>query len=55
LTRVTRERAALVSTAALRSSLADFLQRFGIALDVYAYGELPPELELRPALVVESV
>jgi flagellar biosynthesis protein FlhA len=55
LTRVARERAALVSTAALRSSLAEFLQRFGIALDVYAYGELPPELELRPALVVEAV
>jgi flagellar biosynthesis protein FlhA len=50
---VARERAALICTAAVRAALADFLSRFGIRLDVYAYGELPPELELRPALVLE--
>jgi len=52
-TRVARERSALICTAPLRPALSDFLQRFGLRLDVYAYGELPPELELRPAMVLE--
>jgi flagellar biosynthesis protein FlhA len=52
-TRVARERSALVCTATLRAALSDFLQRFGLRLDVYAYGELPPELELRPAMILE--
>jgi flagellar biosynthesis protein FlhA len=51
--RVARERAALVCTAALRPALADFLHRFGLGVDVYAFGELPPELEIRPASVLE--
>jgi flagellar biosynthesis protein FlhA len=51
--RVPRERAALVCGAAVRAPLAEMLQRFGLRLDVFAYGELPPELELRPAAVVE--
>jgi len=52
-TRVARERAALVSPAALRAALAEFLQRAGQRLDVFAYGELPPNLELRPIAVLE--
>jgi flagellar biosynthesis protein FlhA len=52
-TRVARERSALICTATLRAALADFLQRFGLRLDVYAFGELPPELELRPAMILE--
>ena len=40
-------------TAALRPALADFFERFGLRLDVFAYGELPPELELLPALVLD--
>lgn len=52
-TRVARERSALVCTATLRAALSDFLQRFGLRLDVYPYGELPPELELRPAMILE--
>ncbi len=51
--RVPRERAALVCGAAVRAPLAELLQRFGLRLDVFAYGELPPELELRPAAVAE--
>ena len=50
---VPRERAALVCTAALRPAMADFLRRFGLGLDVYAFGELPPEFEIRPASVLE--
>ncbi len=50
---VPRERAALVCTAPLRAPLSDFLTRSGIRLDVYAYGELPPELDLRPASLLE--
>jgi flagellar biosynthesis protein FlhA len=53
VTRVPRERAALLCAAVLRPSLGEFLRRFGLRLDVYAYGELPPELELRPAMVME--
>jgi hypothetical protein len=33
--------------------MADFLRRFGLGVDVYAFGELPPELEIRPASVLE--
>ncbi|GAC1306800.1 MAG: flagellar biosynthesis protein FlhA [Vulcanimicrobiaceae bacterium] len=51
---VPRERAALVCMAALRAPLGDFVRRFGAALDVFAYAELPPELELRPAMVVSA-
>jgi len=53
LSRVSRERAATVCTAPLRASLAEFLRRFDLCLDVFAFGELPPEMELRPALVLE--
>jgi flagellar biosynthesis protein FlhA len=53
VTRVPRERAAVVCTATLRAALAEFLSRFGLRVDVFAYGEIPPEFELRPALVLE--
>jgi len=52
LTAVPRERAALVCTATLRPALAQFLQRFATRIDVFAYGELPPELELAPAMIL---
>jgi flagellar biosynthesis protein FlhA len=51
---VARERAALVCTAALRPAIADFLRRFAIRLDVFAFGELPPELEIRPERVLDG-
>ena len=47
--RTARERCAIVCTAALRPMLADFALGSGLRVPVYAYGELPPELELRPA------
>ncbi len=50
---VARERAAVVCTAALRPALAGFVRRFALRLDVVSYAELPPELELRPACVLE--
>ncbi|HZV77399.1 MAG TPA: flagellar biosynthesis protein FlhA [Candidatus Babeliales bacterium] len=50
--RIPRDRAALVSTSALRPALADFLLRSGIRLSVYAYAELPNELTLAPVEVV---
>lgn len=52
--RTRRDRAAIVCTAALRPALAELIRRFGIALDVFAYGELPPELELRPAAILSA-
>ena len=50
--RTPRERAAIVCTAALRPQLADLLQRSGLRVDVFAYGELPPELPLEPAEMI---
>jgi flagellar biosynthesis protein FlhA len=47
-----RERAALVCVSGLRAPLWEFLQRFGLAVDVYAYVELPPELEIKPRAVL---
>lgn len=42
----------MVCTSALRTALADFLRRSGFELDVYSYAELPPEVELKPADVM---
>lgn len=52
--RVRRDRAAVVCTAALRPAMAEFLRRAGFALDVFAYAELPAEIELRPAAVLAA-
>jgi flagellar biosynthesis protein FlhA len=52
--RVPRERAALICGAALRAPLAELVQSFGLRLDVFAYAELPAELELRPAAVLDA-
>ena len=51
---VPRERAAVVCGSALRAPLADLLARLGLRVDVFAYTELPPELELRPAMLLEA-
>jgi len=53
LARVPRERAAIVCTAALRPALSELVRRFGVRVDVYAFAELPPELALRPAMVLD--
>ncbi|HEY6327644.1 MAG TPA: FHIPEP family type III secretion protein, partial [Candidatus Cybelea sp.] len=53
-TRTPRDRAAVVCTAALRPVLADFLLRCGLRIGVYAYGELPSEVTLSPAEVIEE-
>jgi flagellar biosynthesis protein FlhA len=52
--RMPRDRAAVVCTAALRPVLADFLIRSGIRTEVLAYGELPAEMQLVPAQVVNQ-
>jgi flagellar biosynthesis protein FlhA len=43
---------ALVVTAPLRVLLAEFLERTAPGVAVYAFGELPPEIQLEPAGVV---
>ena len=45
---------AIVVTAPLRPLLAEFLERTAPGVPVYAFAELPPELALEPAGVVES-
>jgi flagellar biosynthesis protein FlhA len=47
------EGAAMVCSSQVRAGVAEFLRRFGIRLDVYAYGELPPGIELKPAVIVD--
>jgi flagellar biosynthesis protein FlhA len=47
-----RDRAAVVCTAALRPWLADFLLRSSVRVDVFAYGEIPAELELHPSEII---
>jgi len=50
--KVRGDRAALVCSSQVRAAVSEFLRRFGIRLDVYAYGELPPDIELKPAMIV---
>jgi len=53
LPRVPRERAAVVCGSRLRASLADCLRRFGLRVDVYAFAEIPTEVELRTSAALE--
>jgi flagellar biosynthesis protein FlhA len=53
LTRVPRERAAILCSATLRAPLADFLHRFGLRVDVFSFGEIPPDVEMRPAMLLD--
>lgn len=50
--RMRRDRAAVVCTSALRPVLAEFLQRSGIRVGVFAYGELPNEVALVASEVI---
>ncbi|MBC5829058.1 MAG: FHIPEP family type III secretion protein [Candidatus Eremiobacteraeota bacterium] len=52
LQRSDRNAAAVVCTTALRPALADFLRRSGLEIEVYSYAELPPEVELKAADVM---
>ena len=45
---------AIVVTAPLRPLLAEFLERTAPGVAVYAFAELPPELALEPAGIVEA-
>ena len=44
---------ALIVTAPLRPLMAEFLDPANAGLSVYAYGELPPELALEPAAIID--
>jgi flagellar biosynthesis protein FlhA len=45
---------AVVVTAALRPLLAEFFERVGPRVEVYAFGEIPPGVDLEPAGVLEA-
>ena len=45
---------ALVTTGALRPLLAEFLERVGPAIEVYAFGEIPPDVALEPAGMLDA-
>jgi flagellar biosynthesis protein FlhA len=47
-------RAAIVCTSAVRPLIADFLARSGVRLNVFSYGEVPPEMRLAPAGIVKA-
>jgi flagellar biosynthesis protein FlhA len=44
---------AVVVTAGLRPLLAEFFERVGPRVDVYAFGEIPPGVDLEPAGVLD--
>ncbi|MDB5094875.1 MAG: Flagellar biosynthesis protein flhA, partial [Candidatus Eremiobacteraeota bacterium] len=46
---------AIVVTAPLRPLLAEFLERTAPGVAVYAYAELPPEVEVEPVAVLDDV
>jgi flagellar biosynthesis protein FlhA len=48
------DRAALVCSSQIRFGMAELLRRFAVRLDVYAYGELPPTVELKPAMILAA-
>jgi flagellar biosynthesis component FlhA len=45
---------AIVVTAALRPLLAEFFDRVGPRIDVYAFSEIPPGTDLEPATVLDA-
>ena len=45
---------AVVATAALRPLLADFFEQIGIRIDVFAYTEIPSDIALEPAGVIDG-
>jgi flagellar biosynthesis protein FlhA len=45
---------AVVVTASLRPLLAEFFERVGPRVPVYAFGEIPPEVEVEAAAVIEA-
>jgi flagellar biosynthesis protein FlhA len=45
---------AVVTTSTLRPMLADFLERIGSRIDVYAFAEVPPAVAIEPAAVITS-
>jgi flagellar biosynthesis component FlhA len=45
---------AIVVTGALRPLLAEFFERVGPRVDVYSYGEIPPQVDLDPAAVLDA-
>jgi flagellar biosynthesis protein FlhA len=45
-------RATILCTTSFRRVLSDLLERFNIAIDVFAFGELPVDIEVRPVAIV---
>jgi flagellar biosynthesis component FlhA len=46
---------AVVVTAPLRPLLAEFFERVGPRIDVFAFGEVPPAVTLEPAAMCAAV
>ena len=49
---VPRGQAALVCTAPFRRTLFDLIERFNVPIAIYAFGELPSEIDVRPTVVI---
>ncbi len=47
-------KATIICTSGFRRTLHDLLERFSISIDVFAFGELPPEIEVRPSAIVSA-
>jgi len=50
----TRAPHAIVTGAALRPILADFLDRSGLTIDVFAFTEIPPDVAIEPAGMIDA-
>ncbi len=44
----------IVCTSTFRRHLADLLERFGLRVEVFAFGELPNDVSVRPAAIVSD-
>jgi flagellar biosynthesis component FlhA len=44
----------IVATAALRPVLAEFFDQTGVRIDVFAYTEIPPDIMLEPAGIIDA-
>jgi flagellar biosynthesis protein FlhA len=44
----------VVCTSPLRRHLSDLLEKFGLHTEVFGFGELPPDVNIRPAAIVSD-
>jgi flagellar biosynthesis protein FlhA len=51
---VPHAKATIICTSGFRRTLRELLERFSIFIDVFAFGEIPPDIQVRPVSVVSA-